>query len=233
LLDVVLDGPNGLSIALKAMVRVVIVEDCGTQLDLCRRTVEGDTSLRLVAALGTAEEALATVDWTQVDVLLTDLELPGASGVTLIQVARAANPRIVALPLTVHDETEVLYAALEAGATGYLLKNVSPEDILRAIHDLSEGRSPISPSIGRHLIAVFQRPAQTSAGAELSSRELQVLRQMARGQSYKEIALALSISPHTVNDHLKNMYAKLRANNRADALRKARLLGYVPRPTQP
>lgn len=211
------------------MVRVVIVEDSVTQLDLCRRTVEGDATLRLVAALGTAEEALANVDWSQVDVLLTDLELPGASGVVLIQVARAANPRLVALPLTVHDETEVLYAALEAGATGYLLKDVSPDDILRAIHDLSEGRSPISPSVGRHLIAAFQRPAQASAGAEPSPREAQVLRHVARGLSYKEIALALSISPHTVNDHMKNVYAKLRANNRSEALRKARLLGYVPR----
>lgn len=230
--DVVLDGPKGLSIASESMVRVVIVEDSVTQLDLCRRTVEGDATLRLVAALGTAEEALAAVDWTQVDVLLTDLELPGDSGVTLIQVARAANPRLVALPLTVHDETDVLYAALEAGATGYLLKGVAPEDLLRAIHDVAEGRSPISPSIGRHLIAAFQRPAQASAGSELSPRESQVLRQMAHGQSYKEIALALSISSHTVNDHLKNVYAKLRANNRAEALRKARLLGYVPRPSQ-
>jgi len=229
---VVLDGPKGLSIASAAVVRVVIVEDSVTQLDLCRRTVEGDATLRLVAALGTAEEALAAVEWTQVDVLLTDLELPGASGVTLIQLARTANPRLMALPLTVHDETEVLYAALEAGATGYLLKNVSPDDILRAIHDLAEGRSPISPSIGRHLIAAFQRPAQASAGSELSPRESQVLRHMAQGYSYKEIALALSISPHTVNAHLKNVYAKLRANNRAEALRKARLLGYVPRSSQ-
>lgn len=230
--DVVLDGAKGLSIAFAAVVRVVIVEDSVTQLDLCRRTVEGDPALRLVAALGTAEEALATVDWTQVDVLLTDLGLPGASGVTLIQMARAANPRIMALPLTVHDETDVLYAALEAGATGYLLKNVSPEDLLRAIHDLAEGRSPISPSIGRQLIAAFRRPAQASAGSELTLRESQVLRQMAQGQSYKEIALALSISPHTVNDHLKNVYAKLRSNNRSEALRKAWLLGYVPRSPQ-
>lgn len=214
------------------MVRVVVVEDSVTQLDLCRRAVEGDASLRLVAALGTAEDAMATVNWLDVDVLLTDLELPGESGVELIHDARAANPGIQALPLTVHDETEILYAALEAGATGYLLKDVSPDDILRAIHDLAEGRSPISPSIGRHLIAAFQRPAHAYAGSELSPRESQVLRQMAHGQSYKEIALALSISPHTVNGHLKNVYAKLRANNRAEALRKARLLGYVPRSSQ-
>lgn len=215
------------------MVRVVVVEDSVTQLDSCRRAVERDGSLQLVAALGTAEEALAIVDWSQVDVLLTDLELPGASGVTLIQEARAANPRLKALPLTVHDEVDVLFAALEAGATGYLLKDVAPEEILRAIHDLSAGWSPISASIGRHLISACQRPSSASGGTQLSPREASVLRQMALGQSYKEIAIHLSISPHTVNSHLKNVYAKLQAGNRVEALRKARLLGYVPRSSIP
>lgn len=215
------------------MVRVVVVEDSVTQLDLFRRAVERDASLQLVAALGTAEEALAIVDWSGVDVLLTDLELPGASGVTLIQEARAANPRLMALLLTVHDEVDVLFAALEAGATGYLLKDACSDEILRAIHDIAAGRSPISASIGRHLITACQRPGPAAIQTPLSPREGQVLHQMALGRSYKEIAVHLSISTHTVNAHLKNVYAKLQAGSRAEALRKARLLGYMPRPALP
>lgn len=209
------------------MVRVVIVEDSPTQLDLCRQAVEGNAGLTLAGAFGSAEAAMAATDWGRVDVLLTDLELPGASGVTLIHQARRANPRLLALPITVHDDTEVLYSALEAGAMGYLLKGMTPDEIARAIRELVDGRSPISPAIGRHLITAFQRPMSRMENQDLSPREAQVLRGIAAGQSYKEIAGELGISAHTVNAHLKNVYAKLHAAGRAEALRRARLLGYV------
>lgn len=214
------------------MVRVVVVEDSPTQLALCRDAVACGPGLRLVGAFTTAEDAMASVAWAEVDVLLTDLELPGASGVTLIIEARRANPRLLALPLTVHDDTEVLYSALEAGAMGYLLKGLEPSEIAAAIVELVGGRSPISPAIGRHLISAFQRPKTDACPQELSPRETQVLRGIAAGQSYKEIAATLGISAHTVNAHLKNIYAKLHATGRAEALRKARLLGYPGMQTQ-
>ena len=202
------------------------------QLDLCREAVAGDPGLELAGAFATAEQAMEGVNWGNVDVLLTDLELPGASGVTLISEARRAHPRLLALPLTVHDDTEVLYSALEAGAMGYLLKGLAPAEIAQAIHDLANGRSPISPAIGRHLISAFQRPTQGVPSQELSPREAQVLGCIASGLSYKEIASSLGISTHTVNAHLKNVYAKLHAAGRSEALRRARLLGYLGSPSQ-
>ena len=209
------------------MIRVVIVEDSPVQLGICRDAVQRDPGLRLVGAHGSAEEAMAAVDWAGVDVLLTDLELPGESGVALIARAREANPGLLAMPLTVHEDTAIVRAALEVGATGYLLKQVTPEEITRAIHDLARGQSPISPVIGRHLIAAFHRAPLHDPTRDLSPREAEVLRAVAAGRSYKEVATALGISVHTVNAHLKNVYSKLHASGRGEALRRARLMGYV------
>lgn len=202
-------------------------------MGILRQSVLGDASLQLVAALGSAEAAMTAVDWSGVDVLVTDLGLPGASGVALMARARAANPRLKALPLTVHDDPDVLYAAIEAGATGYLLKDVGPAEVLRSIHDLARGLSPISPSIARHLIAAFRRPATEVEESQLTARESQILADVAEGLSHKEIAGRLGLSTHTVNNHIKNVYAKLGVNRRSEALRKARLMGYLEGPPQP
>lgn len=215
------------------VIRVVLVEDDRTQIEVLRRAILDDASLRLVAAVASAEEAMATVDWNAVDVLVTDLGLPQASGVDLIARVRAAQPRVQALPLTVHDDAQILFAAIEAGASGYLLKNVGPADVLHAIHDLARGASPISPSIARHLIRAFRRlPAQVGE-AQLTAREEQILAFVAEGASHKEIAASLGLSTHTISNHIKNIYAKLRVNRRGDALRKARLLGYLEDPPKP
>jgi DNA-binding NarL/FixJ family response regulator len=215
------------------VIRVVLVEDDRTQIEVLRRAILDDASLRLVAAVASAEEAMATVDWNAVDVLVTDLGLPQASGVDLIARVRAAQPRVQALPLTVHDDAQILFAAIEAGASGYLLKNVGPADVLHAIHDLARGASPISPSIARHLIRAFRRlPAQVGE-AQLTAREEQILAFVAEGASHKEIASSLGLSTHTISNHIKNIYAKLRVNRRGDALRKARLLGYLEDPPKP
>ena len=215
------------------VIRVVLVEDDRTQIEVLRRAILDDASLRLVAAVASAEEAMATVDWNAVDVLVTDLGLPQASGVDLIARVRAAQPRVQALPLTVHDDAQILLAAIEAGASGYLLKNVGPADVLHAIHDIARGASPISPSIARHLIRAFRRlPAQVGE-AQLTAREEQILAFVAEGASHKEIASSLGLSTHTISNHIKNIYAKLHVNRRGDALRKARLLGYLEDPPKP
>lgn len=174
---------------------------------------------------------MEAVDWAGVDVLLTDLELPGASGVALIARARAANPRLLALPLTIHDEADLLYAAIEAGATGYVLKGDGPAAMLRSVHDVVHGLSPMSPAIGRHLIKAFRRPTLDGRTSDLSARELEILALVASGQTSKEVAQGLGLSLFTINAHLRNVYAKLHVNRRSEALRKARLLGYLERPT--
>ncbi len=215
------------------VIRVVLVEDDRTQIEVLRRAILDDASLRLVAAVASAEEAMATVDWNAVDVLVTDLGLPQASGVDLIARVRAAQPRVQALPLTVHDDAQILFAAIEAGASGYLLKNVGPADVLQAIHDLARGASPISPSIARHLIRAFRRLPAEVGETQLTAREEQILAFVAEGASHKEIASSLGLSTHTISNHIKNIYAKLHVNRRGDALRKARLLGYLEDPPKP
>lgn len=206
---------------------MVLVEDDRAQLEVLRHAILGDASLSIVSAVGSAEEAMATVDWTAVDVLVTDLDLPGASGVALIAKARASNSRLKATPLTVHDDEEALYAAIEAGATGYLLKRDGPAHVLACIHDLAQGLSPMSPSIARYLIRSFRRPDEEAVECRLSQREAQVLASVAEGLSHKEIARDLGLSTNTIHNHVKNAYAKLHVSRRGDALRKARLLGYL------
>lgn len=215
------------------MIRVVLVEDDPTLSETLRRAILADASLRLVAAVASAEEAMDTVDWNGVDVLVTDLELPHASGVDLIGRARAAQPRVKALPLTVHDDPKILFSAIEAGATGYLLKHVGPADVLQAIHDLARGASPISPAVARHLIGAWQRVPPDVASTQFTRRETQILAAVAEGASHKEIAARLGLSTHTVNNHMKNVYAKLHVSRRGPALRKARLLGYLDAPPKP
>lgn len=211
------------------MTRVVVVEDSPTQALFLSEILASAEGLRPVGVYPDAEKALAEVDWRNVEVLLADLELPGMPGVALIPRALQANPALLPLAFTVHDDRDVVLAALEAGACGYVLKDTSSDDLIRAIRDVAAGQGAMSPAVARHLIDTFR--LRTSAGPdareELSPRESHLLRLVAAGNSYKEIAGELGISPNTVHSHVKHIYGKLRAASRSEAIRRARLLGYL------
>lgn len=162
------------------------------------------------------------------DLALIDLELPDGSGVELIAELVNTQPGCVPVVATVYDDDEHLFAALRAGAHGYLLKEQGREDIARLLKGLVRGDAPLSPGIARRLLSVFRQPRQPEAGVEpLTGREREVLTCIAKGYSLVEAAGLLGISHNTVAYHVKNIYQKLRINSRAEATLEAARMGLV------
>lgn len=161
------------------------------------------------------------------DVALLDIELPSGSGIELAARLTAEHPDIGVLMFTVFEAEHTVLAAIQAGASGYLLKDASAEEIVRAVHEVHEGGVPLSRSIARQLLAMAgrQAPAEPSnplpAGAPLSRREEMLLQRIVLGETESEIAARLNISPHTVRTHVKNIYRKLHVRSRAAAVRTA------------
>lgn len=212
------------------MIRLVLVDDDILLLGLLRQVFEGQPDFALMGLFETAEDALREMDWCQTDVLLSDLDLPGMSGIGLIATVSESNPQVLSLAYTIHDHRESLFAALRAGASGYVLKGLSPDELRAAVRRVKSGGSPISPAIARYLIKEFRVGDEKAADTALSAREREVLRLIASGLIYKEISEMLCISPHTVQTHVKHMYAKLHAANRGEAVRFAKSRGYLDQP---
>ena len=211
-------------------IRVVIVEDDECLLKSITRIMERQNDIQVVGSYFSTEEAMETTDWLAVDVLLADLGLPGVSGVDLIAAATLQNPQLHSLVHTIHDDRESLFAALRAGAIGYVIKGMPALETLEAVRAVSIGTPTLSPSVARFLIQEFRSNSSNSSSnpeETLSSREVDLLTLSAQGLIYKEIGEKLSISPGTVHSHIKRIYRKLQASNREQALRRAQALGYL------
>lgn len=208
-------------------IRVVIVEDDECLLKSITRIMERQNDLQVVGSYFSTEEAMETTDWLAVDVLLADLSLPGISGVDLIAAATFQNPQLHSLVHTIHDDRESLFAALRAGAIGYVIKGMPALETLEAVRAVSIGTPTLSPSVARFLIQEFRSNSSSNPDETLSSREVDLLTLSAQGLIYKEIGEKLSISPGTVHSHIKRIYRKLQASNREQALRRAQALGYL------
>jgi DNA-binding NarL/FixJ family response regulator len=215
-------------------ISVLLVEDDTPTRAHLARAIEANERLALVAARATCAEARAELAATAPHVLLTDLQLPDGSGIDLIREARVRHPEMQSMVITVFGDERSVISSLEAGATGYLLKDGTSESIGESILQLVAGGSPISPPIARHLLRRFQ-PAPAAAGAEearlggaaatpeatLTSREVEILRLIAKGFSFPEIARLLGISAHTVTTHVRHIYGKLEVNSRGEAVYEA------------
>jgi len=203
------------------MMRLAIIEDNRMLRENLRILLNGESGIDVVGAFGSAEEALSQFPACSPEVLLVDLGLPGISGVELIEKAREEMPLVEIMAYTIFEDRETVFAAIKAGASGYILKGSSPREIVEALHSLNSGGAPMSPRIARKVIGEFQ---ENAVGEQylLSPREKEILMQIEAGLLYKQIADKLAISPHTVHSHIKKIYEKLHAQNRQDALVKAR-----------
>jgi DNA-binding NarL/FixJ family response regulator len=202
-------------------VKVMVVEDEAEQRASLRAILNGTPGLRCVAVADGAERAMQEVVMANPDVVLLDLELPGLSGVDCIPALRQSKARPEVLVLTLHDEPEWIYPALAAGATGYLVKPASPEDLARAVFAIAEGGSPMSGPVARLVLRSFQTQTRENQQlASLTKRETEVLRLLSQGLQQKAIAGQLDISIRTVGSHLHKIYEKLHVHSATAATAK-------------
>ena len=214
--------------------RVLIVEDEPEFLRRFSTAVASDAALSLVAAVANGTEGIAMLDQHRPDVLLIDLGLPDIKGAAVIRHAAATHPDCDVLVVTMFDDDDHVLEAIEAGATGYLLKDASPERIVGSIHELRDGGAPINPGIARRILARFRLAAKPQPLAEpapepspLTARETELLRLTAKGLTFESIGELLEISPHTVVSHVKKIYRKLAVHSRAEAVFEANQLGLL------
>jgi DNA-binding NarL/FixJ family response regulator len=214
---------------------VLLVEDDAHTREHLARAVRANAALELIGQAGSCAEARELLARRAPEVLLTDLGLPDGSGIELIRELRARHPDALAMVITVFGDEGSVLSAIAAGASGYLLKDATSEQIGEAIVQLVAGGSPISPSIARHLLRRFrpaeQPPTPTQAPApdapHLTARETEVLQLIAKGFSFGEIADLLAISPHTVTAHVRSIYRKLEVSSRGAAVFEAANLGLL------
>lgn len=177
-------------------------------------------AFRVVAAFGTGEEAIRAVqNGLQVELALVDLGLPGVSGVEVIRALRRACPEAAAVAFTVFDDERSVFAALKAGARGYLLKTTPFDRLREALLDAATGGAPMSPGIARLVVESMEQPApeEVDEAASLTPREREVLSFLTRGHTYADTASALGIALGTVQTHVRSIYGKLEVASKAEA----------------
>ena len=202
-------------------IAVAIVEDDGILREALKDVLQADPGIAVIGSFASGEAYFAQVFSTAPDVVIMDLNLPGITGIECIRRIKERPSATQVLVCTVQDDDESLFNALCAGATGYLLKDARPPQVLESLKILHAGGSPMGPGIARRVIASFATPRKQPKEFELlTEREREVLEQLAKGPRYKEIADGLHLSIDTVRTHVRNLYEKLQVSSRTDALNK-------------
>jgi DNA-binding NarL/FixJ family response regulator len=209
------------------MIRVLLVDDHPVVRDGLRGIFETVDDIEIVGAAGDGDEALALAAALDPDVLLLDLRMPGRGGVDTIRALRDHGSRARVLVLTTFDADQDVLAAIEAGATGYLLKDVGADELVRAVRSAHHGDPILSPAVAGRLMARATTGAQRAKPAALSAREIEVLRLVAGGATNKQAAAALFVSETTVKTHLLHVFDKLDVRDRAAAVDAAHRRGLL------
>lgn len=202
--------------------RVAILEDDPRWRASLETLLRESSDLECVGSYASGEDAVKDAARRNPQVMLMDINLPGMSGVECLRQLRGQLPAIQVVMLTVYDDSDRIFHALQMGANGYLLKRATADEILQAIHDVHSGGAPMSAYIARKVVQSFQHQLPTAKPDEvLSKRESEVLAYVARGYSDKEVAEALGLTSATVRSYLKTIYSKLHVHSRTQAILKA------------
>lgn len=201
-------------------ITVSIVEDNEKLRGTLARVLNRAEGFRCISQYPSAEDALKDLPTTKPDVVLMDINLPGINGVECVRQLKKIAPEILIIMLTVYEDTENIFEALTAGASGYLLKRTTSPELLAAIREVQRGGSPMTTHIARKVVQSFQKNAPAQPAENLSEREQQVLDLLAKGLMYKEIADKLEISYETVHTYIRRIYEKLRVRTRTEAVAK-------------
>jgi DNA-binding NarL/FixJ family response regulator len=202
-------------------VSVSIVEDDARVRASLSKLIDSAAGFRCLSSHSSAEDALKEVPRLKPDVVLMDINLPGANGVECVRQLKPQLPGTQVIMLTVYQNTEHIFNALAAGATGYMLKQTPPAELLDAIKEVHSGGSPMSSHIARKIVLSFQLPVPAAdETTKLSPREAEVLELLAKGFLYKEIAEQMKVSYATVHTHVRHIYEKLHVRSRTEAVAK-------------
>lgn len=206
--------------------RVLLVEDQLHTRKHLAKVVNEHPRLTLITAAGTFAEAKAALLSDPPEVLLTDLGLPDGSGLDLIRLARLHSPSTLIMVLSVFGDEKTVLAALQAGAGGYLLKDGSASQIGENVEALLAGGAPLSPPVARHLLRSLQ-PAGAPTPNPLSPRQTEILKLVAKGFTFGEVADILKVSIHTVTSHVRSIYARLEVSSKSEAVFEALSMGLI------
>ncbi|HEY9174964.1 MAG TPA: response regulator transcription factor [Verrucomicrobiae bacterium] len=203
-------------------ITIAIVEDNDQLRGTLARVLNRTEDFQCVSQFGNAEDALKALPQEKPSVVLMDINLPGMNGVECVRQLKQLCPETQVIMLTVYEDTDNIFNALAAGATGYLLKRTPRAELIEAIRDVLKGGSPMTTHIARKVVQSFQRPiaAATQPAEELSPREKEVLDCLAQGFLYKEIADKLGIGYETVHTYIRRIYEKLQVRTRTEAVAK-------------
>jgi DNA-binding NarL/FixJ family response regulator len=202
-------------------INVALVEDDRGTREKLMAVLANAPRLRCRHGYPSGEEALREIPADPPEVVLMDINLPGMSGIECVAQLKAKLPKVQVLMLTTYEDSKLIFDSLRAGASGYLLKNMAPAQVVEAVEQVSAGGSPMSMHIARKVVSHFQQIKQTPSEMDvLSKRELEILGLLAKGYLYKEIADQLGITPGTVRVHLHTVYEKLHVSSRTEAVVK-------------
>jgi len=202
-------------------IKVAVVEDNRGTRESLSELLGRSERLRCVCAFANGEEALKDMPGHAPDVVLMDINLPGMTGVECVGKLKEQLPKLQILMLTTYEESDLIFASLRAGASGYLLKNMLPAELIQAVEQVFAGGAPMSMQIARKVVNHFQQIQQpTNEVEKLTKRELEILTLLAKGYLYKEIGDYLGISLSTVRAHLHAIYEKLHVQSRTQAVVK-------------
>lgn len=210
------------------MISVSIVEDHNLYRNSLASSILENKSFELKGVYATAEEALEKLPVECPDIAIVDIKLSNMSGIDLVMQSREGLNKTLFLMCTGFQNDEKIFSALQAGASGYIIKGSTSAEIHGALIELYNGGSPMSPYIARKVISLIQgsKPARKKIDLGLSERELEVLSLLSKGLLYKEISEMLFISPNTVKNHCKNIYKRLHVQNKIEALNKFKDYSY-------
>lgn len=221
------DAGAGVYVDSKAL-RVLVVEDHPLFRDGLRVLLDDEPTIEVVGVAGTGTEGIATAGELQPDVVVMDLQLPDVHGLEATRLILATSPHVKILVLTMFDDDDSVFAAMRAGARGYVLKGADQTDIIRAVEAVGRGDAIFGPGVADRLLGFFaarQAARHHDAFPELTPREREVLDLIAHGLANDLIARRLLVSPKTVRNHISNVFTKLQVTHRAEAIVRARRAG--------
>lgn len=200
------------------VIKVGIIEDNEYMREGWETFIEHEEDLSVIGSFGSCEEAFESDAINRVDLMIMDIGLPGMTGIEGVEYMREHHPDVNIIMATIHDDDDHIFDALKAGAVGYLMKKVTPDEMVEAIRNAYEGGSPITPNIARKIISTFQQAADMEE--ELTERETQILKQLSTGRSYAAIGKEIYLSVDGVRHHIRNIYQKLEVHSRSEAIAK-------------